>query len=339
LNGLIKPDRGRIAVCGRVGGLIALGAGFNPVLTGRENVYINGSILGLSNKENTAKYDDIVEFAELGKFIDAPVQSYSSGMQVRLGFAVATALEPDVLLLDEVLAVGDAAFRAKCFDRIGALLARAAVIFVSHSEAQIYRICNEAMLLGGGKIVEQGTPEKVLVTYRMTASEKGFSSSKVVDDAVIDAQVRACSARISYGDDLNVKVTFNLRKQCKVGALFLHFWRNGDFVSNGEILFGRNDAVTIPPGPTTLTLSVGPVNLQAGRYSLSFAAFDDTRKRTILHWLHFSEIEIHGPAGGGPPYLLPMSATVNPGRSRNGSVEDLQIPLNGVGSLQARSPT
>src|SRR5262249_51496332 len=262
-----------------------------------------------------------------------------SGMQVRLGFAVATALEPDVLLLDEVLAVGDAAFRAKCFDRIGSLLSRAAVIFVSHSEAQIYRICNEAMLLAGGKIVEQGTPEKVLVTYRMAATEKGPSQSKVLDDLVIDAQVRSCSSKISYGDELNVEVTFNLRNQCKLGALFLHFWRNGDFASNGEISFSRKDAPTIGPGPTTLTLNVGPVNLQAGRYSLSFSAFDETRKQTILHWLHFSDIEIPGPPGSGPPYLVPMSATVNHGRSRSGSVEVLRMPLNGVASVQAATLT
>ena len=107
LNGLIKPDSGFIEVRGRVGAIIALGAGFNPVLTGRENVYVNGSLLGLSKKEIDGKIDDIIEFAEIGEFIDSPVQSYSSGMQVRLGFAVATAMDPDVLILDEVLAVGD----------------------------------------------------------------------------------------------------------------------------------------------------------------------------------------------------------------------------------------
>ncbi len=118
LNGLMKPDKGRIEIRGRVGALISLGAGFNPILTGRENIYVNGSVLGLPTREIDAKLDEIVDFAEIGEFIDSPVQSYSAGMQVRLGFAVATALRPDVLLLDEVLAVGDAAFRAKCYDRL-----------------------------------------------------------------------------------------------------------------------------------------------------------------------------------------------------------------------------
>src|SRR4029078_11456051 len=109
LNGLIKPDKGRIELAVRVGALIALGAGFNPILTGRENIYVNGSVLGLTKKEIDSKFSDIVEFAEVGDFIDMPVQSYSAGMHVRLGFAVATAIKPDVLLLDEVLAVGDVA--------------------------------------------------------------------------------------------------------------------------------------------------------------------------------------------------------------------------------------
>jgi len=116
LNGLIKPDNGRIEIRGRLGALIALGAGFNPILTGRENIYINAAVLELSRREINEKVDNIINFAEFGEFIDAPVQSYSSGMVVRLGFAVAAATEPDVLLLDEVLAVGNAGFQTKCLN-------------------------------------------------------------------------------------------------------------------------------------------------------------------------------------------------------------------------------
>ena len=156
LNGLIKPDSGSIEMRGRVSALIALGAGFNPILTGRENVYVNGSILGLHKKEIDAKLDEIVDFADVGEFIDAPVQSYSSGMQVRLGFAVATALEPDVLILDEILAVGDAAFRAKCFNRIHQILQKAAVLVVSHNMAQITRISDRVLLMEEGLAAGQG---------------------------------------------------------------------------------------------------------------------------------------------------------------------------------------
>jgi len=130
LNGLIKPDRGRIEMRGRIGALIALGAGFNPILTGRENIYVNASVLGLNKRYIDKQVDSIVEFSGLNEYIDMPVQSYSSGMTVRLGFSIASTLAPDVLILDEVLAVGDASFRAKCFDRIGKLLKDSAVIFV-----------------------------------------------------------------------------------------------------------------------------------------------------------------------------------------------------------------
>jgi lipopolysaccharide transport system ATP-binding protein len=153
LNGLIKPDKGRIEMRGRVGALIALGAGFNPILTGRENIYVNGAVLGLSKKEIDAKYEEIVEFAEIGEFIDAPVQSYSSGMAVRLGFAVATATDPDVLLLDEVLAVGDVSFQAKCFNVLAEFRKRGTCfIFVSHNMHMISRYCQKVMYVRHGQV-------------------------------------------------------------------------------------------------------------------------------------------------------------------------------------------
>lgn len=152
LNGLIRPDEGEIVMRGRVGALIELGAGFNPVLSGRENVYINGQILGFSKKEIDEKFDSIVEFSELGKFIDMPVQNYSSGMKVRLGFAVAAQMEPDVLIIDEVLAVGDLGFRIKCLNRINELIANTCVIYVSHSMPQVSRICTKGILLNAGNV-------------------------------------------------------------------------------------------------------------------------------------------------------------------------------------------
>ncbi len=156
LNGLIKPDKGSITMKGRIGALIELGSGFNPILTGRENIYNNGAVLGFSKKEIDAKFDAIVEFAEIGEFLDTPVQNYSSGMKVRLGFAVASQMEPDVLIIDEVLAVGDVGFRAKCFGRIGELQNNCAVIFVSHAMNQVSRLSTSLIHLSQGKIEYQG---------------------------------------------------------------------------------------------------------------------------------------------------------------------------------------
>jgi len=137
LNGLINPDQGSIVMRGRIGALIELGAGFNPILTGRENIYNNGAVLGFTRKEIDEKIEAIIDFAEIREFIDAPVQNYSSGMRVRLGFSVAAQMEPDILLIDEVLAVGDLGFVVKCMNRIQQLLKSCAVIFVSHSMGQI----------------------------------------------------------------------------------------------------------------------------------------------------------------------------------------------------------
>lgn len=151
LTGLIAPDRGRIEMHGRVNALIELTAGFNPILTGRENIYNNAAVLGLSDKEIKEKFDEIVAFSELEEFIDTPVQYYSSGMKVRLGFSVAVHTEPDVLILDEVLAVGDAGFRAKSFNKMKEIMKSAAVIFVSHSMPNVSRICSHVLFMRHGK--------------------------------------------------------------------------------------------------------------------------------------------------------------------------------------------
>ncbi len=166
LNGLIKPDSGRIEMNGRVGALIALGAGFNPILTGRENIYVNGSILGLKKQEIDAKLDEILSFANIGDFIDSPVQNYSSGMQVRLGFGVASALSPDILLLDEVLAVGDAAFQAKCFNRLAELRRKGVpFILVSHNMHSIARYCDQVAYMKKGEIDFLGQTEEGIKRY------------------------------------------------------------------------------------------------------------------------------------------------------------------------------
>ena len=150
LNGLVKPDKGRIEMNGRVGALIELGSGFNPILTGRENIYNNGSVLGITKKEVDAVIEEIIEFSEIRDFIDTPVQYYSSGMKVRLGFSVAVHMKPDVLILDEVLAVGDSGFKIKSFNKINEMMRNAAVIFVSHSMPHIANITNKVLLMENG---------------------------------------------------------------------------------------------------------------------------------------------------------------------------------------------
>lgn len=185
LTGLIKPDRGRITMRGRISAMIALNAGFNPILTGRENIYVNGSVLGLTKKEIDRRIDGIIDFAEIAEAIDAPVQSYSSGMQVRLGFAVASVMDPDVLILDEVLAVGDAAFRVKCFNRMHEILENTAVIFVSHNMPQVARVSSRMMLLERGRVIADDTAlGKVMAAYY---ASNGVETRSVLHGDLIDS--------------------------------------------------------------------------------------------------------------------------------------------------------
>ena len=248
LNGLIKPDHGRITMTGRIGALIELSAGFNPILTGRENVYIYGSILGFSKKEIDRKYDDIVEFAELADFMEMPFRSYSSGMQVRLGFAVAVQMEPDVLIIDEVLAVGDLGFKMKSLNRINKLIENSAVIFVSHAMQFVSLICTEAMVINKGNIEYHGNNVGKGIDYyqnKFTANKTSVSGNGKAKISVIQlASGKKLSNDkeiflIDYEDDLTILMDLHFDPSVKhpvikieihnqdlrpVADCFSHFW-------------------------------------------------------------------------------------------------------------------
>ena len=166
IAGVFKPTEGKVIRNGRLVPLLELGAGFDPQYTGRENIYLYGAVLGFSKKFLDEKLDEIIEFSELGKFIDVPVKNYSSGMKSRLGFSVATLVEPDILILDEVLSVGDAKFRKKSEAKIMSMFDKGVtVLFVSHSLDQVKRLCNKAILLEKGKIISHGSIEEVSKVY------------------------------------------------------------------------------------------------------------------------------------------------------------------------------
>lgn len=170
ISGLIKPDAGMVTVKGQIAPLIALGAGFNPVLTGRENIYANMSVLGLTRQQIDERFDAVVDFSEVGDAINAPVQSYSSGMAARLGFACAVHTEPDILVIDEVLAVGDVQFRTKCFRKLGDLRAKGvSFILVSHNPNSVRSLCESAVYLREGVVQSMGETTKVMVHYEADA--------------------------------------------------------------------------------------------------------------------------------------------------------------------------
>ena len=201
--GITKPTTGTIGVKGRISALIELGAGFHPEISGRENVFINGIMLGLSKREIARRFDEIVEFAELEEFIDAPVKTYSSGMYMRLGFAVAIHVDPDVLLVDEVLAVGDEGFTHKCLDKFGEFRRRGrTILLVTHSLGLVERFCDEGLWVDAGLARADGDPRRVIGAY-ITDVEKAEEKALAASDARAQEQasVEAAPAEVvSAGD-------------------------------------------------------------------------------------------------------------------------------------------
>ncbi|HEV8631824.1 MAG TPA: ABC transporter ATP-binding protein [Thermoanaerobaculia bacterium] len=178
ISGILKPTRGRVSVGGRVSPLLELGTGFDTELTGRENVFLNALLLGRSRRSVSERFDSIVDFAELGEFIDAPLRNYSSGMVARLGFAIATAWKPEVLILDEVLAVGDAAFQLKCHRRLQEVLqSGATVLMVSHMGKILIDECGRCLWLAEGRVVADGDPKSVLAQYEPVTPEPELARS------------------------------------------------------------------------------------------------------------------------------------------------------------------
>jgi lipopolysaccharide transport system ATP-binding protein len=275
LNGLIKPDAGTITMRGRVGALIALGAGFNPILTGRENIYINGSVLGLTKKEIDEKIDEIIDFSEIREFIDAPVQTYSSGMTVRLGFAVATALDPDVLILDEVLAVGDASFRYKCYQRIDKLRKNAAIIFVSHNMPDIGRICGMALVMERGRRYFYGLSVEGVKNYNKLNKALSQSSKcfKKMEYPVTKFEVSAPETLVFNEDfDFTVSIeTVDEIPECQLTFGILNAF--GGFSATGKTDL-KSYGIEIKNGETKLNCKIPRIPLKNDEYQLLFHIID-----------------------------------------------------------------
>ena len=186
IAGVMPPSAGEVHVHGRVSPLIELGAGFHPDLTGRENVYLNASILGMSNRAIRARFDEIVEFAELHEFMGTPVKRYSSGMYMRLGFSVAVHSDPDILLVDEVLAVGDAVFAEKCMVKIREMHRQGVtIVIVSHNLDMIREFCQRALLLSGGHLIEEGRPAEIVERYWQLARAEEATAEAAVTNVLV----------------------------------------------------------------------------------------------------------------------------------------------------------
>lgn len=261
LSRIVAPTKGRITLDGRVASLLEVGTGFHPELSGRENVYLNGAILGMSKSEIKRKFDEIVAFAEVERFLDTPVKRYSSGMYVRLAFAVAAHLEPEILIVDEVLAVGDAAFQKKCLGRMREVAGEGrTVLFVSHNMEAVQRLCNKGILMNKGKLVLEGDINAVTNKYLQTFSEgQAWYEYPEPTDMEVPCyahrmQVEDLSGKpmheIKIGENFQVRIFVRMRKPIE------------DFV----IALGIS---TLMEQPIRTTWS-HPVSTEAGEYEAVF---------------------------------------------------------------------
>ncbi len=315
LNGLIKPDAGRITMRGRVGALIALGAGFNPILTGRENIYINGSVLGLTKKEIDVKIDEIIDFAEIGEFIDTPVQNYSSGMQVRLGFAVATALDPDVLILDEVLAVGDAKFRNKCYNKIGKMHKNAATIFVSHSMDQVAQVCDRVLVMDHGRQIYSGDLSEGVAIYESLnrVGDEGESTAfETVEAPVRSVAIRMNPPEVQSGASTTFEMALDMEEAVSQACLriVLYDQVGVPFCEWNNRRHGQS--LTLPLGRSKILVELGPLVLKSGQYKIG-VNLNNATGLTMLCWSFKKHaLEILGPVCVGPNVALQSECVVSP---------------------------
>lgn len=211
--GTLFPTQGSVQVNGRIAALLELGAGFNPDFTGRENVYLNGSVLGLSKEEIDSRFDTIAEFADIGEFIEQPVKSYSSGMYVRLAFAVAINVQPDVLIVDEALAVGDEAFQRKCFARIQNLRdSGSTILFVSHSAGIVTELCDRAILLDQGELIAQGGPKLVVSKYHKLIYAPADSVARLREELKASSEETILTDKfVTDADKVDIKLVASAR--------------------------------------------------------------------------------------------------------------------------------
>lgn len=288
LASIYSPTKGKITVNGSLTPFIELGVGFNPELTGRENVYLNGALLGFNNKEMDVMYDDIVIFAELERFMDQKLKNYSSGMQVRLAFSIAIRARSDILLLDEVLAVGDAAFQQKCYDYFYKLKETGkTVVLVTHDMGAVKQFCTRALMLHSGEIASMGKPQEVALEYEkqnFVVGEKDNQSGNAQSIQVRNAKGKNAKS-FEYGEEIRVAIEFP--KDVGVGIVGFVVMKNG------EEIFATNSIgqkTNLADGKAVLKLSPRMGN---GTYKVIGGVFGDNR-HDVKGFVDGPEFVIHG---------------------------------------------
>lgn len=292
LNGIFWPDKGKITIKGRVGALIEVGAGFHPLLTGRENIYLNGAILGIGKDEIDKKFDAIIDFADIGDFLDTPVKFYSSGMFVRLGFAVAVHCEPNILLIDEVLAVGDLAFRVKCFNKMAEMTKDCTIVIVSHNMSALARMTSKCIVLEKGHTCFLGPSTYAIQNYYSLFDKKEICNQYLVKS--VNAEVKKivlCNVDKEETESFQHANSMTISFDVKVAAQYKTFLISvmiidyrADIVAQCDSKYNniiiKNDGYT-----KNVQITIPKLLLNPGRYNINITIFDESHQK-YLYWNH-----------------------------------------------------
>jgi ABC-type polysaccharide/polyol phosphate transport system ATPase subunit len=314
MAGILRPTSGEIRVHGRIGALLEVGAGFHPDLTGRQNVYLNGSIIGFSTREIDARFDEIVSFAEMEAFIDNPVRNYSTGMYIRLGFAVAVHMDPDILLIDEVIAVGDEGFQKKCMARMRQFMDDGkTILLVTHAVDAIRDLCSQAALLSKGDLTAYGDPSEVIRAYRNKVS-KTPTGEKIEHLLAVDIQevtvVDASGATPQYftaGEPMTIFT--ELFANVAVGDPIFSI---NIFDSAGQHIFGTNTTLRcmvtdLEPGPARLRIDLSTVPMREGFFTVAIGIHSRDGKTVYAATDGTTRFEMRSPDAEPGRLLLPCT--------------------------------
>lgn len=331
LAGIYRPTEGTFKIHGKVAALLELGAGFHPELTGRENIYLNGSILGMTRREMDDRFDEIVEFSGLGRFLDAPIKNYSSGMIVRLGFSVAIAIDPEIILIDEVLGVGDIGFARKSFERIQEY-ARSGrtILFVSHDMSAISYFCDRVLRLDEGHVMGIGDPEETTDAYITSLSQrkseirgkgqmlfrdqlarerKGSGEMTIESVKFQDADGKE-TYLFKTGDTMRVIIDYTTKQPIDSHVLYLTIHRH-----TGETVIGPfyHDVSSTVNGPGRITLAINEIPLLRGEYLVTIGLFKDNMIEAYDYHDKYYTFTTHSPADWGMKGFLDVGIDVEYG--------------------------
>lgn len=306
---ILSPNRGTVEVNGAVSSLLELGIGFHPELTGRENVYLGGSLLGLTRRDIDARYDEIVEFAGIEPFMDAPVKNYSTGMYARLAFATAVSVDPEILLIDEVLSVGDESFQMRCYERIAEFRNDGrTIVLVSHSLDTIRSLCSQAVLIHEGVVTLAGNPHDVVAGYlreiyaetehqqegTLGPNRFGTGEAEITQVGILDGEGEPGSM-FRTGDSLTIRVNYRLNESLADASCGIAVYR----AENLTYLFGHNSreaGISLgPSGAGTLEYTVPSLPLMAGSYVVTVALHDTAKRIYDYHDRQYSFLVFERP--------------------------------------------